>query len=244
MEAYKSRMVGHLNFKLTPCGFFVDEQTPYLGASPDALVECSCCGCGVVEVKCPLCASNARSLDDVVQERKKFCLQRLETGLLQLSREHPYHLQCQLQMHVTRRQYCDFVVWHDAGLHVERLTIDSQQLKDAIAKAEQFFRLCALPELCGKWYTRSHKPLSEIQPADIYSEEEDDGRWCYCRDSKGGDMVACDNKNCGIKWFHMSCLKMTKAPSGKWLCPSCHPTKKKKNYDSNSSNATKNQPEM
>lgn len=66
--------------------------------------------------------------------------------------------------------------------------------------------LCVLPEICGKWYTRSHKPLSEIQPVDIYLEEEDDGRWCYCHDSKGGDMVACDNKNCGIKWFHMLLL--------------------------------------
>lgn len=25
----------------------------YLGATPDLLVECSCCGSGVVEVKCP-----------------------------------------------------------------------------------------------------------------------------------------------------------------------------------------------
>ena len=51
-------------------------------------------------------------------------------------------------------------------------------------------------------------------------------------------MVACDNKNCGIKWFHISCLKMTNAPTGKWLCLSYHPTKK------SGSNATKNQPEM
>ena len=142
-------------------------------------------------------------------------------------------------MHVTRYQYCDFVVWHNAGLHVERLTLDSQHLNDAIAKAEQFFRLFVLPELCGKWYTRSHKPLSEIQPDDIYSEE-DDGRWCYCQDSKG-DMIACDNKSCSIKWFHIFCLKMAKAPAGKWLCPSCHPTKKKRNLDAI---AADNRPKM
>ena len=62
---------------------------------------------------------------------------------------------------------------------------------------------------------------------------------------KGGDMVACDNKNCSFKRFHMSCLKMTKAPSGKWLCPSCHPTKKRKKSDSShSSNTCEDQPEM
>ena len=28
---------------------------PYIGASPDEIVCCSCCGEGVLEVKCPLC---------------------------------------------------------------------------------------------------------------------------------------------------------------------------------------------
>ena len=28
--------------------------------------------------------------------------------------------------------------------------------------------------------------------------EEDTGRWCYCKERKGGDMVGCDNKKCTI----------------------------------------------
>lgn len=41
-----------LRFQHKLCGFFVDQETSYLGASP-ALVGCSCCGFGVLEV--PLC---------------------------------------------------------------------------------------------------------------------------------------------------------------------------------------------
>ena len=32
--------------------FFICVKHPFLGASPDALIECNCCGQGVVEVKC------------------------------------------------------------------------------------------------------------------------------------------------------------------------------------------------
>lgn len=66
---------------------------PYLGASPDGLVKCACCGPGLVEIKCPWCAKDATSLEDVAEH----FLQRGLAGL-ELSKEHPYYMQCQLQM--------------------------------------------------------------------------------------------------------------------------------------------------
>ena len=218
IQAYKSRMSGHSGLNIKTCGLFVDLEAPYLGASPDALVHCTCCGLGVVEVKCPWSARDSESLEEVAEQQKDFCLRKLTTGSLQLSTDHPYYLQCQLQLHITRRAYCDFVVWHSAGLHVERIHPVDQHLN--LVKAAQFFRLCILPELAGKWYTRSHTLL----PANELEDEDDPGTWCYCQESKGGDMVGCDNKNCAIKWFHVSCLQMAAVPSGKWFCPTCHPT--------------------
>ena len=35
------------------CGLFIDEQHQFLGATPDLLLECACCGKGVLEIKCP-----------------------------------------------------------------------------------------------------------------------------------------------------------------------------------------------
>ena len=41
----------HENFATRDSGLWLHEDFPYLGATPDALVRCSCCGCAVVEVK-------------------------------------------------------------------------------------------------------------------------------------------------------------------------------------------------
>lgn len=224
-EKYKSEMVTkHAEFEIQPCGFFVDAKAPYVGATPDGLVSCACCGKGVLEIKCPLCAKDADSLSELAHMKKQFCLEKVESGL-QLVRKHPYYMQCLLQMHVTQRHYCDFVVWHPGGFHIERIKPDENLIAEALAKAECFFSLCILPELVGKWFTRK-RDLNDIEvPAE---DHEDEGTWCYCQESRGGDMVGCDNAKCSIKWFHLSCLEMSEPPSGKWMCPSCHPTKKQR----------------
>ena len=72
-EQFKSKMVGkQLDFKVSPCGFFVDLNTPCIGASPDGLVECTCCNKGVIEIKCPYCAKDVESLHEVAEKHKKF----------------------------------------------------------------------------------------------------------------------------------------------------------------------------
>ena len=43
----------HSSFTLKPSGLLLDPSSPFVGASPDGIVECSCCGCGVLEIKCP-----------------------------------------------------------------------------------------------------------------------------------------------------------------------------------------------
>jgi len=36
-------------------------------------------------------------------------------------------------------------------------------------------------------------------------------------------MIACDGKDCAIKWFHWSCMDLTEetVPDGEWYCPDC-----------------------
>ena len=52
------------SLSITEAGLFVDYCEPYLGASPDGLVECKCCGKGVLEVKCPICHKENLPEDD------------------------------------------------------------------------------------------------------------------------------------------------------------------------------------
>ena len=228
--AYKTQMApAHEGFTVSKCGFFVSVEHPFLGASPDALIQCMCCGQGVVEIKCPLCACET-SFREAVNGVRNFCLDELAGDKLELRRDHGYYYQCQLQMFVTRRTFCDFVVWSPKEMHMERLTLDKELIQTAIPTAEKFWRLCVLPELLGKWYTR--KQRSEVQSTSFhtYTEEEDSGRWCYCRENKGGEMIGCDGKSCDITWFHLDCVGMSPSsvPRGKWLCPTCHANKHKK----------------
>ena len=41
----------HQKFKISNGGFFISSNYPFIGASPDGLVHCLCCGEGVCEIK-------------------------------------------------------------------------------------------------------------------------------------------------------------------------------------------------
>ena len=84
-----------------------------------------------------------------------------------------------MQIFSTRRAFCDFVVWSSNELHVERLILDEDLIKSSIAMAEKFWKLCVLPELLGKWFTRQKLPRFDVET------EEASGKWCFCKDRGG-----------------------------------------------------------
>ena len=45
--------------------------------------------------------------------------------------------------------------------------------------------------------------------------------WCYCQKGECGEMIKRESGHCEIDWFHTDCLKITRIPKGKWLCPEC-----------------------
>ncbi|KAF8582045.1 hypothetical protein K439DRAFT_1661980 [Ramaria rubella] len=48
-------------------------------------------------------------------------------------------------------------------------------------------------------------------------------RYCYCNQVSYGEMIACDNPNCGGEWFHLGCAGLAAPPKGKvkWYCRDC-----------------------
>ena len=79
----------HQDFKVVDAGLFVDHLDPFLGASPDEIAQCVCCGRGVVEVKCPFCFKDDLPEDDNNSE-----------GTWKLKTDHSYYYQVQLQLYV------------------------------------------------------------------------------------------------------------------------------------------------
>jgi len=51
-EAYRNHQKErHANFTVTDSGLFLSTEHPYMGASPDGMVNCKCCGAGACEIK-------------------------------------------------------------------------------------------------------------------------------------------------------------------------------------------------
>jgi PHD-finger len=52
--------------------------------------------------------------------------------------------------------------------------------------------------------------------------------YCYCHKVSFGEMIACDNPECAIEWFHFGCvgISVDNRPKGKWYCDECMALKK------------------
>lgn len=50
-------------------------------------------------------------------------------------------------------------------------------------------------------------------------------RYCKCNSISYGSMIACENVDCVIEWFHIGCVGIAEGqmPKGKWYCPDCSP---------------------
>ena len=51
--------------------------------------------------------------------------------------------------------------------------------------------------------------------------------YCFCKRIAFGDMIACDNEDCDIEWFHYPCVNLTRKPRNSWICPTCAYKRKK-----------------
>ena len=127
-------------------------------------------------------------------------------------------------------KYCDFCVctFPDTGpsIHIERVHPDNDFWMSCTEKSTLFFKkLCVLPELLGKWYTKPKISTPTITPPAFYQDQQ--LLYCYCQHpepkegSSSSDMIACDNPQCSIEWFHTKCLRLESIPKGKWFCPDC-----------------------
>ncbi|KAI6093241.1 hypothetical protein F4821DRAFT_77720 [Hypoxylon rubiginosum] len=59
-------------------------------------------------------------------------------------------------------------------------------------------------------------------------DDEEGKKYCLCQHVSYGDMVACDNPDCPYEWFHWTCVGLKSEPEGRWYCPACTESMKKK----------------
>ena len=154
-EAYKNIMKNkHTHFTVKDSGFIMSKEYQFMGASPDGMTDCSCCGLGCLEIKCPLCLHD--SVVDIGLEKNGFCLIKCDEGTnMQLSRKHSYYYQVQSQVNVCKEaSFVDFVLWTEKSIFIERILPDREMWEQTVHEACSFFYKCILPELVDKYFTR------------------------------------------------------------------------------------------
>lgn len=246
-EAYTKIMQSlHEDFTVEDSGLVFNCEWPHLGATPDGIINCKCCGRGVLEIKCPY--THRHDGVATVAEEKSSCLKKHEeSDAVYLDNDHAYYYQTQAQMFLCKVDYCDFCVCtfppgSDPQIHIERLSPDPDLWTSCLDASSRFFRDCLLPELLGRRYTRgstsrgtasqSEQPINEqandstVQAAkqDASSSATSETRrlYCYCQQPEDThEMIGCDNPNCSFEWFHTKCLKLKCIPEGSWYCPDC-----------------------
>ena len=134
-KEYKSIIsVGHKQFKSNECGLFIDKEYSFLGASPDLVISCACCGKGICEIKAP------ESIKDQTPSMKNYKhLVKSDSGLSTLSKTSEYYTQIQGQMAIVGVDYCDFFVYTAKGHHIERICFDTLFWKRVQSNLIQFW---------------------------------------------------------------------------------------------------------
>ena len=70
--------------------------------------------------------------------------------------------------------------------------------------------------------------FNKVEPIglDLFPIDPYEPKYCICNQVSFGRMIACDNPQCQIEWFHFACVKLEEEPKGKWFCEKCRPVPK------------------
>ena len=144
----KEMQKSHKSFKCVETGLLISTEHPYLAASPDGITTCTCCGTGLVEIKCPW-TSRQKKVSEYVKTNQSFLELITGTNTYTLKNNHPYRTQIQHQLYITGYLYADLYVCLSSDQHRERIYADPNYYQN-ISKFKKFFSEFIVPELFSK----------------------------------------------------------------------------------------------
>ena len=131
-------------------------EFPYIAASPDALVSCTCHEPGLLEIKCPW--THRGSTITQYSTDKKSCLEMVNNEP-RLKRTHMYWYQVQCQKHATKRKWCDFFLCTTKDSFLERVTYNEVFFAANVEKAKVVYEKLIVPEI----FTRELKSNIQLE---------------------------------------------------------------------------------
>ncbi|XP_076301597.1 uncharacterized protein LOC143219551 [Lasioglossum baleicum] len=130
--------------EIQDCGLFIDEEFPYLGATPDGTYSDDT----IVEIKCPYAARHMTPNEAIMRNVPSVSniFDRRDDSRLNV--KHMYYFQVQGQLHVTQRQYCIFAVWTPFGIKHTTVERDDEFWKEKMLQPlQRFYEDCLIPEI-------------------------------------------------------------------------------------------------
>ena len=110
----------HQDCIISECGLVLDETMPYIGASPDQLMSCSCCGKACIEIKCPYSINYTEPNEQNLEYLYK------DGDTVKLKQNHKYFTQCLMQMGITKTKNTYIVVWTTHGMVIDNITFGKE----------------------------------------------------------------------------------------------------------------------
>lgn len=128
------------------CGLYISTQFPFLGASPDGIIdqENAC-----VEVKCPYAARNEKICPKTVVFLEE------NNGDLQLKRNHDYYYQVQGQMLCSGAVTCYFCVYTFVDMKIIKVERDLPFIENMLEKLATFYNSVYKAKLIEKFVYRT-----------------------------------------------------------------------------------------
>lgn len=126
------------------CGLFIDDEKPFLAASPDGLIGDD----AILEIKCPWSAREYSPREAVEKGIIKYLSVNKRSGRIRLKENHVYMYQVQGQLHITKRNICYFVMYTDKGIVCDVIKRKDDFWKNNMEeKLEKFYKNALLPEI-------------------------------------------------------------------------------------------------
>ena len=125
------------NRKVSTSGFWVNPKYPFLGSSPDGLAGEN----EIIEIKSlkilkhytiESVSSNQSSVPKVVLNKQCHCV-TVDNNKCELRHSHEYYYQIQMQLLVTEKEFCDFILYAENGpVSIERIYRDEHIIADIL----------------------------------------------------------------------------------------------------------------
>ena len=135
----------HQNLSIKTSGLIINPCWPYnIGASPDGIVECSCCGMCCLEIKRP--HSNRNGNIQALIDNDLYIYRDSNLKVL-VKEDHEYYYQMQTQLLVSKLEKCHFFIWTMKDYSLIEVKANKILQGEIVAKCTLLFQNVILPEL-------------------------------------------------------------------------------------------------